>query len=94
MATTDVEVVSVAPVQHEGDTSSAVGRDGTPEQQVARQESWTPRPCVARVDTGALRGAQPKSCMPHGVRPKLVQQATKEEHRVWRSNHLGMWPDR
>jgi hypothetical protein len=88
MATTDVEVVSVAPVQHEGDTSSAVGRNGTLEQQVARQESWTPRPCVARVDTGALRGAQPKSCMSHGVRPKLVR---RRQRRNTGSGGLTTW---
>jgi hypothetical protein len=40
----------MAPVQPEGDASSATGRAGTPKPRVAQPESWTPGPCVARVE--------------------------------------------
>jgi hypothetical protein len=74
MVAADVEAVSVAPTQLEGDASSAVGRAGTPEPWVARPESWTP--C----------GVQPKSRAPHGRQPRSAKQATEELRRVGRSD--------
>jgi hypothetical protein len=39
VAAADVEAVPMAPTQLEGDMSSAAGRGGTPESQVAWSES-------------------------------------------------------
>jgi hypothetical protein len=66
VGTTDVEAVSVAPAQFDGDASSAVGRARTPEPRVVRLESWTPGSCMARVEMRAPHGAQPKSWASHG----------------------------
>jgi hypothetical protein len=78
----DVEAVSVAPAQPEGDASSAAGRAGTPESWVARPESWTPR------------GVQPKSRAPYERQPRSAKQVTEEMRRVERSDRLGSWSDR
>jgi hypothetical protein len=80
----------VAPVQPEGDVSSATGRARTPEPWMALSESWTSGPRVAREETRAPREALPKSWAPHRGRPK---QATKELRKAWRSNHLGSRSD-
>jgi hypothetical protein len=81
VATADVEAVSVAPAQPEGDTSSPAGRAGTPEPWVARPESWTPR------------GVQPKLRVPHGRQPRSAKQAMEELGRVGWSDRLGSRSD-
>jgi hypothetical protein len=60
MAAADVEAVSVAPAQPEGDASSAMGRAETPEPWVAWPDSWT------------SRGVQPKSRASHGRQGRAV----------------------
>jgi hypothetical protein len=82
-ATADIEAVSVAPTQPEGDVSSARGRAGTPVAQVARSESWMPGPRVTRME----------SWTPRGVRPKAMKQAMQEPRRVGRSDRLGWRSD-
>jgi flavin-binding protein dodecin len=86
--TADVEVVSLAPTQPEDDVSNATSRARTSMPMVAWPESWTLRSCVARVDSWALCGTQPKSWAPHGARSKSVKHAMKELRRVRWSNHL------
>jgi hypothetical protein len=74
VASADVEAVSVAPAQPEGDASSAAGRAGTPELWLAQLKSWTPR------------GVQPKLRAPRGRQTRSVKQATEELRRVGRSD--------
>jgi hypothetical protein len=38
-----------------------------------------------------LCGAQLKSCVPHGGRPKLAKQVMKELRRAWRSDRHSMY---
>jgi hypothetical protein len=47
----DVEAVSVALVQPEGDASSAAGRAMTSMPRVVRSELWTSELRVARVES-------------------------------------------
>jgi hypothetical protein len=93
VATADVEAVPLATTQSEGDTSSAAGRAGMSEPRVARPESWTPEPCVARVEMRAPRGAPLNSWMPHRRRSKSVKQATKDLRKAWLSDRLGSRSD-
>jgi hypothetical protein len=54
----DVEAVSVAPAQPEGDASSAAGRATTSVPRVVRPELWTSELRVARVESWAPIGAR------------------------------------
>jgi hypothetical protein len=75
MAIADVEAVSVALAQPEGDVSSAMGRARMPEPRVVRPELWTPRPRVARVELWPPHQARLKLWASCGAQPKPVRQA-------------------
>jgi hypothetical protein len=83
--TAEVETVSMAPTQPEGDASN----DGTPEPREVWVESWTPGPHVARIEAWVLRRVRLKLWASRGAWRKSMRQPTMGPRGVGRSYRLG-----